>query len=195
MVRRSVPFACLLALTLLASGAAQADAWTAHANATGFTISAPASWLNVTAPQRPKVLAQDAAKHAALASLVKWVSGDRLVRLLCADPTGATSLSVTVGDPIGASLQLAALVAQNVRELRALAFIPHPPVVSAVQLPAGSAMLVTYTETSAGGGAEHWQYYFVHKGRAFIVGFTTPAAPPESVRLIVTESARSFRFT
>lgn len=195
MAWRSFPLASLLALTLLASSGAQADAWTTHANATGFTISTPMSWLNVTAPQQPKLLAKDAAEHVALASLVKWASGDRLVRLLCADPTGATSLSVTVGDQIGASLKLGPLVAQNVRELRALTFILRPPAVSTVQLPAGTGMLVTYTETSPGGGAEHWQYYFVHKGRAFIVGFTTPLAPPASIRSIVAESARSFRFT
>jgi hypothetical protein len=198
MTRRLLLLTVVALAAAFGATAARADvSWTPHVVAdAGFALNAPRTWLDVTAPLKPQLLDRDAAKSPALAALVKWAAGNELVRLLCADPSGSPSVSVTVGGHVGASLTLRTLVADNVAVLRHLSFISAPLTVSSLRLPAGAAMLVRYRETaSSGTGVTHSQYYLVHAGRAFIVDFTTSAASDSQTQALVSESARSFRFT
>jgi hypothetical protein len=196
LVRR-LSVATLLAaawLVLTAATAAPAladDGWRTHRRpAAGFALDTPASWLDITS-SKTKVLDQ-VAKRPELASLVQIARSNDLIKFLGADMKGFPNVNVisTVVGPVG----LHALVSANVAQIEGLSFVKGPVSVSAVRLPAGGSELVTYKEAPQGRTLLTLQYYFVHRGRAFIVTYTTDPAPDAATKATVTRSARSFRF-
>jgi hypothetical protein len=166
--------------------------WRSHSlPAAGFELDTPAAWLDVTSATS-KILDR-AAKSPELASLVQIARSNNLIKFLCADPTGFPNVNVieAVSGPIG----LRALVAANVAEIKRVSAVSGPVSVTPLRLPAGPAELVSYQETTRGHHLQALQYFLVHRGRVYILTYTTPPSPDAKTRAVVTRSARSFHFT
>jgi hypothetical protein len=181
--------ACLAAAT--GAAARPAGGWETHTRAdAGFSLATPAAWVDVTG-SAGKILGQ-MAKSSTLASLAQIARGNDLIKFLCADPSGDPNVNVIelVTGPVG----LRTLVAQNVDQIRRLPFVKGRVSVATVKLPAGPTELVTYTEAPQGTSVETLQYFLVHRGRAYVLTYTTGPAPDPTTRATISRSARSFRY-
>jgi len=194
-VRRlpALALAVIVCLTAAIGAAARpAESWRTHSKpAAGFTIATPADWLDVTS--RTSAVLDQAAKSPELASMVEIARENKVIKLLCADPTGVPNLNVisTVSGP----LALGRLVQMNVAGIKRLSFVKGAVTATPVKLPAGPAQLVRYQEAPQGTVVQTLQYYLVHRGKAYILTYTTLASPNAATLALVTQSARSFRFS
>jgi hypothetical protein len=195
-VRRllALTLAVIACLTVAIGAAARpaAKSWRTHSKPTaGFSIATPANWLDVTS--RTSAVLDQAAKSPELASMVEIARENKVIKLLCADPTGVPNLNVisTVSGP----LTLGRLVEMNVAGIKRLSFVKGAVTATAVRLPSGPAQLVRYQEAPQGTVVQTLQYYLVHSGKAYILTYTTLASPDAATLALVTQSARSFRFS
>ena len=198
--------ATLLLVVLVACAAASAAAarplvgWTTHrASTAGFTIAAPATWIDVTR-LTPQVLAR-MKKNPALAGYLAAAQRTHAIKMILADAGPltisnryATTCNVAQVPTIG-DLRLARDA--TVAELKATGLVRGPIRTSSVRLPAGPAMELRYQEqvSSTSPTVLLEQFLFVRNGTATALSYATLPKLASSQLPVFLRSARSFRFT
>jgi hypothetical protein len=196
--------ACTLAALALvpaavAASSTRADAWTTHRSAAGgFTVSAPATWIDMTRLS-PEVLARVRALPA-LAQYVTLLRSSKIVKLLVADASTtaivnhyASNLNVVQAATLGdLRLQHDATIAQ----LRSSGVVRGTLHASYVTLPAGRAVSLSYLADFGGSTptVALQQFMFVRDGKATVLTYTTLPKLRGAYAAVFARSARSFRF-
>jgi hypothetical protein len=173
--------------------ARQADAWTTHSvPAVRFSIETPRAWIDITSASS-KVLSDLATAEPSLASLVKVVKSNKLIKFFGIDPSGKANVNV-IAAPIGAE-SLHAWVSANVAQLKGSTELRGAVSVAPITLPSGPAYVVSYDETVGDSPkVVTLQYYAIHNGESYVITFTTSPSLTSKYASTFLQSARSIRF-
>lgn len=200
MRRTALVAVVALSVLLPAAGASASPqaGWRQLRSAAGFTVSAPASWVDFSRAT-PTILAR-ARTDPKLQAYVDLVKRTKAVKLVAVDLTPArlaagfaTNLNVvqlpTIGD---ARLQADATTAQ----LRGLGILVGNVHTTRETLPAGPTSKLEYRAhyTTGGQVVSTTQFFLVHGGKAVVLTYTTLPSLETAYRAVFERSARSFRF-
>jgi hypothetical protein len=193
----------LLVVVLLATAATAAarpqSTWTTHRSTSGFTVSTPSSWIDVTR-LTPQFLAK-AAQLPGLSAYADLVKKTKTIKLLVADvgPTAvshrfSSSLNVLQVPAVG-DLELQRDV--EIAQLRSSGLLVGQARSGYVRLPAGKALRVSYHANYGGSSptVAITQYLFVHGGRETGLTYSTLPSLAANYRPVFARSVASFRFT
>ena len=176
-MRRLPVIFVLLALALVpAAGAARADTWATH-RISGFSMSAPSSWIDVTR-LTPQVL-EKARQLPSLQPYIDAVKRSQAVKLLLVDVGRttavdhyATNLNVVQLASGAADLQL--VHDATVAQLRSSGAVVGPLNVQYTTLPAGRAVELRYkAQFGTTPLVSLLQFAFVHAGSETVVTYTS----------------------
>ena len=193
-MRRLPAIFLLLALALVpAAGAARGDTWATH-RVGGFSMSAPASWIDVTR-LTPQVL-EKARQLPSLQPYIDAVKRSQAVKLLLVDVGRttvvdhyATNLNVVQLASGAADLQL--VHDATVAQLRSSGAVVGPLNVQYTTLPAGRAVELRYkAQFGTTPLVSLVQFAFVHAGSETVVTYTSL---PKRAAQNMTSFLRSIR--
>jgi hypothetical protein len=179
--------------------AAAAPAWTTHhVPAAGFSIAAPAAWVDVTR-LTPEVLAKESSVPG-LRAYVEAAKSSKAIKLIVVDVGPktianrfASGLNVTQVPAIG---DLRTQRAVTVAQLKSAGIVVGAVASSYVTLPAGKALRLSYRARFAVASpvVATLQFVFLHAGKATVITYTTLPKLQSHYGAPFARSAHSFRF-
>jgi hypothetical protein len=195
-VRWSAGLVLALAVAPLAGAA---TTWkTHHVKAAGFSIAAPAAWIDVTR-LTPEVLAKETSVPG-LRAYVEAARSSKAIKLIVVDVGRTTianrfasGLNVTQVPAIG---DLQTQRAITVAQLKSAGVVVGPVASSYVTLPAGKALRLAYRARFAVGSpvVATLQFVFLHAGKATVITYTTLPKLQSHYGAPFARSAHSFHF-
>jgi hypothetical protein len=180
--------------------AGAASTWkTHHVRAAGFSIAAPAAWIDVTR-LTPEALAKESSVPG-LRAYVEAARSSKAIKLIVVDVGRTTianqfasGLNVTQVPAIG---DLQTQRAITVAQLKSAGIVVGAVASSFVTLPAGKALRLAYRARFAAGSpvVATLQFVFLHAGKATVITYTTLPKLQSHYGAPFARSAHSFRFT
>jgi hypothetical protein len=199
-VRRIAAAVLIFALVPTAAVAAtRAGSWKTHSvRASGFSIAAPDSWIDVTRLS-PEVLAK-VNEIPSLRQYVELAKQSKAIKLILVDAGAATvknrfatNLNV-IEVPATGDLQL--LRDATVAQLKSIGIVVGNVSSGYVTLPAGKAVRVQYRArySATSPVVSLLQYILLHNGKSAVITYTTLPKLQSTYGSAFARSARSFRF-
>jgi hypothetical protein len=199
-VRRIAAAVLIFALVPTAAVAAtRAGSWKTHSvRASGFSIAAPDSWIDVTRLS-PEVLAK-VNEIPSLRQYVELAKQSKAIKLILVDAGAATvknrfatNLNV-IEVPATGDLQL--LRDATVAQLKSIGIVVGNVSSGYVTLPAGKAVRVQYRArySATSPVVSLLQYILLHNGKSAVITYTTLPKLQSTYGGAFARSARSFRF-
>jgi hypothetical protein len=194
-VRWLAGFVVALAVVPLAGAA---SGWKTHHVKAGFSIAAPAAWVDVTR-LTPEVLAKEASVPG-LRAYVEAARSSKAIKLIVVDVGKTTiangfasGLNVTQVPAVG---DLRTQRAITVAQLKSAGIVVGPVASSYVPLPAGKALRLAYRARFAVGSpvVATLQFVFLRAGKATVITYTTLPKLQSHFGSTFARSAHSFRF-
>jgi hypothetical protein len=189
----------LLVALAVAPLAGAATSWkTHHVSAAGFSIAAPAAWIDVT-QLTPQVLAKES-EVPGLRAYVEAARNSKAIKLIVVDVGKTTvanhfasGLNVTQVPTIG-DLQTQREI--TIAQLKSAGVVVGAVESSYVTLPAGKALRLAYRARFAVGSpvVATLQFVFLHGGKATVITYTTLPKLQSHYGAPFARSAHSFRF-
>ena len=189
-------FVVALAVAPLAGAA---STWkTHHVTAAGFSVGAPAAWIDVTR-LTPEVLAKESSVPG-LRAYVEAARSSKAIKLIVVDVGRTTianhfasGLNVTQVPTIG---DLQTQRAITIAQLKSAGIVVGAVQSSYVKLPAGKALRLSYRARFAVGNpvVATLQFVLLHAGKATVITYTTLPKLQSHYAVAFARSAHSFRF-
>jgi hypothetical protein len=188
--------ALALAVAPLASAS---STWKTHrVAATGFSVAAPAAWIDVTR-LTPQVLAKESTMPG-LRAYVDAARSSKAIKLIVVDVGRtaianrfASGLNVTQVPTIG---DLETQRAITIAQLKSAGVVVGSVASSYLKLPAGKALRLSYRARFDVGSAvvATLQFVFLRAGKATVITYTTLPKLQSHYGAAFARSAHSFRF-
>jgi hypothetical protein len=192
-------FAGLVVALAVAPLAGAASTWkTHHVRIAGFSVAAPAAWIDVTR-LTPQVLAKES-EVPGLRAYVEAARSSKAIKLIVVDVGRTTieshfasGLNVTQVPAIG---DLKTQREITVAQLKSAGVVIGAVASSYVTLPAGEALRLSYRARFAVGNpiVATLQFVFLRSGKATVITYTTLPKLQSHYGSTFARSAHSFRF-